>query len=181
MLKDGFDIHKDSIEWCQDNIESKYPNFHFKLVDVYNKHYNEKGKYVASKFKFPYNDNTFDFVSLTSVFTHMIEPDMENYLAEISRVLKHKGRCYITYFLLNSESLTSIEEKKSDFDLKYQFGNYRSVSQNDPEEAIGYDESFIRTLYQKYQLEIIEPIKYGRWYGRIQVSDYLDVIIGVKK
>lgn len=80
------------------NITPKYPNFNFQLADIYNKMYNPQGKYKASDYKFPYANETFDFVFLTSVFTHLLPQDMERYLSEIARVLKKNGRCFITFF-----------------------------------------------------------------------------------
>ena len=58
---------------------------------------------------FPCADNSFDLVFLTSVFTHMFAGDVENYLSEISRVLKPGGKCLITWFLLDEVSRKSGE------------------------------------------------------------------------
>lgn len=49
--------------------------------------------------------SSFDFVFLTSVFTHLLPEDMNNYFSEVVRVLTHARRCLITYFLLTFESL----------------------------------------------------------------------------
>ena len=140
----------DGVNWCRKKIASKYPNFHFQLADVFNKKYNPSGKYKASEYKFPYENASFDFVSLTSVFTHMLPQDMENYFCEIARVLKRDGRCLVTFFLLNEESLQLINAGKSTLDFKYDFGRYRAISTSVPEAAICYDEAFILGLYKKY-------------------------------
>jgi len=109
---EGFDLHADAIKWCKENIESKYPNFHFNHIDLYHEVYNKNGKVQASNFKFPYKAESFDFIILTSVFTHMKPLDVKNYLSEISRVLKKGGRCFITFLLLNSVSLENIKKEK---------------------------------------------------------------------
>lgn len=44
---EGFDIVKLGINWCRKEISTQYPNFHFRLVDIYNKFYNPKGKYKS--------------------------------------------------------------------------------------------------------------------------------------
>ena len=59
----GFDIVKDRIRWCQDNISSKYPNFHFIHADVYNPCYNVTGKFAPDDYIFSYPDNKFDFIA----------------------------------------------------------------------------------------------------------------------
>ena len=74
---------------------------------MFNQKYRPKAKFTASNYKFPYEDNFFDFVILQSVFTHMVLDDMKNYLHEISRVLKKGGRSYISYFILNENSLNT--------------------------------------------------------------------------
>ena len=177
---EGFDLVKVGIDWCRKRISSKYPNFHFQLVDVFNKHYNPKGKYKASEYKFPFENSSFDFVVLGSVFTHMLPKDTENYFSEITRVLKKDGRCLITYFLLNQESLELINAKKSTLDFKYEMGKNRTTNPNMPEEAVCYDESFTLSLYKKYGLKIKEPIHYGSWCeGRGSLS-YQDIIVGTK-
>ncbi len=100
----GFDIVPEGIEWCQNNISTRYLNFEFSHADIYSKQYNASGKLPSENYRFPYRDSTFDFVFLTSVFTHMLSKDLKNYFSEICRVLKPGGSTLITYFILNEES-----------------------------------------------------------------------------
>src|SRR5688572_22585232 len=67
---DGFDTVPEGIEWCQRQITPRFPHFRFRHADVYNEHYNARGRFTASEYKFPYADDSFDFVFLASVFTH---------------------------------------------------------------------------------------------------------------
>ena len=48
----------------------------------------------------------------------MLTEDMENYLSEIVRVLRKGGRCFITYFLLNPETIKLMKQNQSIFDFK---------------------------------------------------------------
>ena len=180
---EGLDIVPEGIQWCTQNITRKYPNFHFQLADVYNNVYNPKGQYKASEYRFPYEDRMFDFIFLTSVFTHMLPQEMEHYIAEIARTLKNDGRCLITFFLLNAESLALIDAHASilDFlDFKYDHGVYRTIDKRAPESAIAYDEHFVRGLYAKYGLHIVEPIHYGAWCGRPHYLSGQDIIVATK-
>jgi ubiquinone/menaquinone biosynthesis C-methylase UbiE len=177
-IYEGLDIVKTGIDWCRKRISSKYPNFHFELIDVYNKHYNVKGKYKASEYKFPFQNESFDFVILASVFTHMLPEDMENYFSEVVRVLKKGGRCLITFFLLNKQSSKLIETKKSTMDFRYPLGKHRLMNQNILEAAICYDESFVLSLYEKYRLR--KTVYYGSWCGRKSFLRYQDYIIAQK-
>lgn len=177
---EGFDINPILIDWSVKNISSNYPNFHFQLADIFNGSCNPMGKYKSSEYKFPYQDSSFNFVFLLSVFTHMLPQDMENYLSEISRVLRKGQRCLITHFLLNEQSLSFIDAKLSTLDFNYVFENYRTISKTTPEDAVAYAEGYIRELYRKFGLEILNPIQYGSWCGREQYLSYQDIIVAVK-
>lgn len=180
-IYEGFDIISKQIRWCKQKISSKYPNFYFQFADIYNGDYNPNGKYIASEYKFPYENESSDFVFAISVFTHMLPQDMENYFSEIARVLKKGSRCFITYFLLNSESLRLIEAKLSTQDFKYAFENYRTIDVDTPERAVAYDEKFIRNLYDKHNLTIKWPVHYGSWCTRKSFVSYQDFIIATKQ
>jgi SAM-dependent methyltransferase len=79
-------------------------NFQFYQIDIYDKHYNPAGHCKASEYRFPFPDDSFDFVMLGSVFTHMLPDGVRNYLSEIRQVLAPGGRCMISYFFLNDET-----------------------------------------------------------------------------
>jgi len=89
---EGFDIVRVGIDWCRQNITPLCPNVRFRMADVFNPGYNPTGAFDAGEYVFPYKSQSFDFVFLTSVFTHMLPAGVENYLREIARVLKSAGR-----------------------------------------------------------------------------------------
>lgn len=178
---EGFDIVADGIKWCQRKITPRFPNFQFKLVDVFNQAYNPKGKFKASEYAFPYADESFDFIFLTSVFTHMLPPDLEHYFSELTRVLRRGGKCFITYFLLNEESKKLIGEGRSTLEFKSGGSGYYTIDRNTPEAAVAYEENMIKGLYHKYQLIIINPVHYGSWCARKKYLSYQDIVIAGKK
>jgi SAM-dependent methyltransferase len=177
---EGIDIVAPSIRWCQETYTPKFPRFHFHFANIYNKVYNPAGKYKASEYSFPFETSSFDFVFLTSVFTHMLRPDVENYLAEVARVLKSNGRCLITYFLLNPDAWKLINEGLSYHNFRYELPGCYVESADTPEAVVGYDESIIRGLYRKYGLNISEPILYGTWCQRADGLSWQDMIIATK-
>jgi SAM-dependent methyltransferase len=165
----GFDIFKDGINWCRRNITRKFNNFQFHYVDIYNESYNPKGKIKATEFKFPYKRAFFDFVFLASIFTHMNKKDMENYISEVAHVLKKGGKCLITFFIINDASVKLLV-KGSGFDTftynKFNNEFLWTIDGRILELGVAYDEKYIRELYLKSNLKIIEPIYYGNWCGR---------------
>lgn len=50
-----------------------------------------------------------------------------------------------------------------------------------PEAATGYKESFIGNLYTKYGLEIVDPIHFGGWSGRVDFKSYQDIVCAKKQ
>jgi len=177
---DGIDIVADSIEQCTRAYSHRFDNFHFQHADAFNSHYNPGGKYLPHQYKFPFSDKSFSFVFLTSVFTHMLGQGVENYLNEIQRVLVPGGRCFITYFILNQESEDLMRANKSALKFVFPIDQGKSIQVNEPELAVAFNETYIRKLYRKYRLSIIEPIRYGSWCGRMSNVGYQDILVGVK-
>lgn len=180
---DGLDIVPAGIKWCRNNITPKHPNCRFHLAEVYNAEYNPKGTVKADTYKLPFDDNTFDLVVLVSVFTHMLPPEVNNYLGEIARVLKPGGRCFATYSLLTDDTRHRMASKDSVMEFKYDHGIYWLVSETVPELAVGFEEDFIRRLHERHGLHYrLYP---GNWCGqpsrwsRGEVAEQ-DLVVAVK-
>ena len=173
----GLDITRNGIQWCRNEITARYPNFHFEWCDVYNKVYNPTGKQRATTYTFPFADSTFDFVLLSSVFTHMLPADVEHYLSESSRVVKPGGRCLATFFLLNDESRKLIAAGSSKQQFAHEIDGGRVANKNLPEAAVAYDEDGVRQLYENVGFRTDESIFYGSWCGRASFVDDQDIIV----
>lgn len=176
----GFDTNRDAISWCNKNINKHYKNFHFKYANIYNSVYNPQGTIISKNFTFPYQDNFFDFINVSSVFTHLLPADMEQYIFEISRVLKTNGRCLMTFFLLNDESLSLMRDTTLELNFQYDFGIYMTIDENKPENAIAYKETHVFDLFSNNGLEIKKPILYGSWCSRENPVSFQDMIIAKK-
>ena len=174
----GFDTIREGVVWCQGNISTKIPNFQFQHADIYNKSYNPTGSISPSSFRFPYDDNHFDFAYATSVFTHMFPGDIAHYLNETARVLKIGGSCLFTWFILNDESLRLIRQGRSQISMTHELAEgCRTKSARVPEKAIAIPESTVRTIYASAGLEIVEPIQFGSWCGRSNGVSFQDLVI----
>ncbi len=177
----GFDITPVGIAWCQAQISSRFPNFHFQWVDVYNSFYNPMGTIQPQDYRFPFTDATFDFIFLTSVFTHLLSDEMANYLAEVARTLKPGGRCLITYFLRNPEAIALMVSGQSKFQFNHAIDDRCwAVDATNLEAAVAYDENYIRQLYQHNGLILVEPIHYGSWCGRPATASFQDIAIATR-
>jgi SAM-dependent methyltransferase len=163
---EGFDPVRRSIEHCRARIAPSYPNFRFELADLYNKQYNPEGRVHDHEYTFPYPDGTFDVAFAVSVFTHLLPPGAERYIAETARVLKPGGRFLATFFLLNDASIGGIDAGKSTLTLPYRLERHRVQVEKFPEAAVGFDEDFVMELYRKHGLALTQATGYGVWSGR---------------
>jgi SAM-dependent methyltransferase len=163
---EGFDIVPEAIEWCQRNIGSRYPNFRFQLADIANGRYNPAGATAAEDYRFPYRDQSFDFVALTSLFTHLLPAGLHRYLVEIGRVTRPGARVFATFFLLNQKSKARLEAGDTEIDFDHDFGTHRTRRMDVPEGTVAFDEGFVRGAYREHGLEILEPVRYGKWAAR---------------
>jgi SAM-dependent methyltransferase len=173
---EGFDIVKTGIDWCNKHITPSYPNFHFLHIDLNNALYNTATTDKAEQFQIPYPDSYFDVSVLTSVFTHMLPNDVDNYLAQISTVLKPDGICFATFFLFNNQENAPTAD--GGFQFSYDYGHYRLLDKKVKEANIAFDETYIEELASKHKLTINKKV-YGWWRGieKTEEIDFQDIII----
>jgi SAM-dependent methyltransferase len=176
----GMDIAKAPVVWCRAHISVKYPNFEFRRADLQNARYNPGGRFSADDYVFPFADESFDFIFLTSVLTHMLPGGVENYLKEISRLLKTNGRVLMTLFLLNEMQRTLGSQGKRKIDFPFNRGVCRVSDERVPESAVAYEEDHVRNLLNRHGLIVREPIRYGTWSGRTDGLSLQDLVIAFK-
>jgi SAM-dependent methyltransferase len=179
---DGFDIMKSGINWCKKNISNHYSNFNFKLVDLSNDLYKNSGSNAAN-FTFPYPSDSFDLVIVLSVFTHMIQDEVEQYLNEINRVLKINGACYATFFILNNDSIKNMNVAGDGFNFKYDQGNYCLINKDVRSANVAFKERYlIDSLFPTCALTV-KSIEYGSWSrgGSQNPIEFQDRVILVKQ
>ena len=158
---EGFDIVREGIEWCRDSITARHPNFRFTHVDVHNGEYNPAGTLRADEFRFPYDDASFDFALVTSVFTHVLPGELSHYLAELCRVVRPGGTVFATYFLVEEGGPTAGPEH----DFRFERDGYRTLDERTPEQGVAYDAATVRALHDAAGIPIAE-VWPGRWTGR---------------
>jgi ubiquinone/menaquinone biosynthesis C-methylase UbiE len=162
---EGLDVHRRGVDWCRSRITSRFPNFRFHHVDVYNRRYNPGGRIDEASFRFPCPDESFDFVVMASVFTHMMPAGVARYLRETARVLAPEtGRCLISFFLLHPESEAAIAASRSVYRFAHRRGDHAVEAPELPEDAVAYEEPSVRRLYAEAGLEI-SAVHHGSWYG----------------
>jgi ubiquinone/menaquinone biosynthesis C-methylase UbiE len=81
----GIDANEDFVRWCREHIERYHP----------------AGTLDGSELRLPVNDTSADIVYLWGVFTNMVPEHVESYIGEIGRILRSRGRCFLTAFVEN--------------------------------------------------------------------------------
>ena len=178
---EGFDIVRSSVEWCQQSIQPLHPRFRFQHVDVYNRFYNPAGTIAPTELRFPFEDREFDFVFLTSVFTHMFAPEVRHYLGEIARVLRPGGRVLATFFILDRLALDAVDRGKSSIGFHQAWEHGRIADPENPEMAVGYNPEWVTASIAASGLVLRDPILYGNWCERGEHVSYQDIVIADRR
>lgn len=173
----GLDVVAPAINWCQRHIAARHPHFAFQHLDIFNRRYNPGGRMQARTLRVPFPDSSFDFIFLTSVFTHLLPEDSAHYLHECSRLLRPGGRIFSTWLLLNATQAELAAQGQSDINLAHERDGYRIRDQAVPESAVGVDEELVRGFFDRAGLVVDEPIHYGRWSGRVDALSYQDLLL----
>ncbi len=165
---EGFDVVKMGIDWCTSKITPKYPNFKFKHIPLRNDLYNLEAEQEAGSIKFPYSDGEFDYIVLTSVFTHMQQKEVENYLKEISRVLKPKGTCFATFFVIDEKSEQHLQTTNEPF-FTHKYDTYYLHDDKVKDANIAYKINFLENTLAKNNLQIAQ--RYDGWWAKGSKKD----------
>ncbi len=175
----GLDILPAHVRWCQENISSQLPQFRFERIDVYNDRYNPQGSNIAAGFRFQLPEASFEFCVLFSVFTHMYGPDIQSYLAEVSRLLQPDGIGIATFFLFDEERLRNLETHSGGLTMQYALNEYtRYHNPQDKLHAIAFDRDWTRRMIQTSGFEVLE-MSDGHWAGATS-ANYQDYVVFCK-
>ena len=173
----GIDIVKPGIAWCERNISSVYPNFNFRHLDLRHPLYNPEGPVSAADFRFPFADDSFDFICLTSVITHIDSAVLMNYAREIARLLAPGGRCFTTAFLVNPPTREKLRcgDGRIAIDPE-QEGPEFHADPAAPMAAVAYNEDFLLEKFLRFGRRRLRKPVYGCWSGR-QSAVFQDICI----
>ncbi len=174
----GLDVGRSAIEWCRVHLTTAHPNFHFQHLDVRSHVYNPDGHLLPHELRLPFDDGVFDFVFLTSVFTHLLPADAQHYLAEVARVLKPSGRCLATFFLVNEVTRPVLDREGSSIRFPVALEGCWTSNREYPEGAVALPEDAVRSWIKPMGLRVVEPVRYGSWSSAVaEPLSFQDVIL----
>lgn len=174
---DGVDIVEDGIRWCAETITPAYPEFRFRTLDVANALYNPGGAEDAAQTRLPFPDGGHDFVILTSVVTHLRTAETVRYAAEIARVLKPGGRCFLSLFLVDARARDGIAKKTARPAFIEAAGPEFIADEANPNAAVAYSESFLLDTFAEQGLRPARPVLCGHWSGQRNAENFQDLLV----
>ena len=159
----GFEAMEVGADWCKKNITPKYPNFSFKHVSLHNDLYNASGLDAAT-YKFEYPSASFHMACAISVFSHMIDNEVENYLSETFRVLKNGGKLIATFFVMDNDSLSAMSADYKGFRFDYEYEHYYLMDKNVKSANVCFKKDYLDSVIVKNGFTIQSAIR-GSWFG----------------
>ncbi len=178
----GIDIIPESIKWAQENIASDDKRFAFVHLDVSDRLHHPAGTLDATEVTLPTADDSVDLVVLMSVFTHLLEPGLSQYLREFRRVLRPQGRVFATCFLYSRPVLAAARRSdRSEWHLFFRHRAGRGCRVNDgdmPTGAVAYRLRRLQRMVRHAGLELVGPATRGSWSGQFpDAADFQDSVL----
>ncbi|KAB2664379.1 class I SAM-dependent methyltransferase [Brucella tritici] len=173
----GIDPVAGGVNWCRQNITSRYPNFEFRHIDIAHDLYNPKGAVNGLTLTLPFADKGFDFIIMTSVVTHLPSDEVKTYLDQVSRVLAPGGKLFMTAFVVDDVAARDRHGKR---DKRLAFERHGSgpcwfVPELPPLAAVGFENGFLDRALAGAKLTL-ETKSFGHWRG-IDADHYQDIFI----
>lgn len=177
----GFDIVDSAVDWCTQRIARLHPGFSFFHADLKSNQYNRNGTRAPHVYRIPLPDESFDFIIMTSVATHILPASLENYLEESYRVLREGGRVFFTSFLLNAGR----DKDPGAADASIEFGSlmnsvYAVADATAPERAVAYSLPYLLELSTRLGYSSEVDIRAGTWSGWKEGTTFQDIIVLTK-
>lgn len=131
----GIDIDNETLGWCRQHFDQE--RFAFHLSSHASKVYNESG--AGEPYTLPVPENTANLVFSTSLFTHLLEAEIFNYMSESFRVLMPGAVMVMNCFLIDYPPNTFGGRHT----FRFKLGNAFIESVKFPEAAVAYNSDFL--------------------------------------
>lgn len=133
----GIDIDEEMLAWCRKHYDAERFSFHRSAHS--STAYRGIGKGGGAYYQLPLDAGSADFVFSTSLFTHLLEEQLNNYCQESYRALKPGG--YMAMACFSMDHLPPTYGQRHTF--KGRIANAHVESLDVPEAAVAYQEEFL--------------------------------------
>jgi cyclopropane fatty-acyl-phospholipid synthase-like methyltransferase len=154
-------------------------------MNIQDELYNPSGTLRNLDATLPVASGSVDRIIAQSVFTHMLQPDIEHYLAEFSRVLKPGGRIFATTFIYDDAILEKARTVNlTPYNLRFEYKLTEWCHVNDrerPTVAVAYTLDALNHMVSHAGLNHLRSPLRGGWSGFFpQTEDGQDVLVLIK-
>ena len=150
----GFDVDPDMIRWSQQNFDAEH--FSFRTIDSYSAVYNPDGRPGSGVRLTGCEDGTIDLVMSQSLFSHLLEQELRQYVAESMRVLRPGGVMAMTYFCM--DDLRALKLLGGRWNFEHRSGPAYIENERYPEAAVAYDKSWMEQVCREAGFSRVETI-----------------------
>jgi SAM-dependent methyltransferase len=171
---EGVDPVLDGILWCAQTITPAYPRFRFQRLDIAHPLYNPEGSLAGSEVQLGFPDQSFDFIAMISVATHLPPEELTAYLREVARLLAPGGRLFLTAFAVDGRSTG---QERLAF-KRWRDGPGWYAIEEAPLAAAGFDEAFLLSAAAEAGLAV-ENLLHGHWRGP-GAPHYQDILLATR-
>jgi len=159
----GIESHPAMVRWCRRRLKPHAPGFEFLHHDVYNKGFNPgEGKPLTRPL--PAEDGAFTFVNAWSVFTHLVQSQLDHYLSEVARVLAPGGVVQSAWFLFDERA----------FPMMQDFQHALYASDDDPTSTAIFDRRWVQERIAAAGLSLYDAtppaVRGGQWIVRMRLA-----------
>lgn len=171
----GFDILRQHIDWLGQHFATPEDGdrYRFDFVNVHNARYNPGGLPFET-LPLPYADRSFDCITMFSVFTHMYEDDVRQYLRRIGRLLRDGGIWIATFFSMPEGYSLDQQHGAMRYPLSERISEHAYIhNPAEPLHLIAYKQAFLHQLFAEEGLAVVahEP---GSWMGDPGKGEFQD-------
>jgi hypothetical protein len=141
----GVDIDRDMIEYCRSTFPE--PKFQFILSPhkstVYSPHNSHDAPVATRSVLCVVDEQSKDFIYSISLYSHLLETEVIEYMKESHRLLRTNGIMYMTFLCIEHVKLGGR------WTFRHRCGNAYIESAKFPEAAVAYHEAFVTDLAKK--------------------------------
>ncbi|UOD29589.1 class I SAM-dependent methyltransferase [Massilia violaceinigra] len=160
----GFDILSRQIDWLNANFAGPQDagRYRFAFLNVHNARYNPGGL-PFEDLSLPFPEASFDCATAFSVFTHMYEDDIRQYLRRVGALLREDGKWICTFFSLPDDFSLASQHPNVRYHLTEQISEHAFIhNPAEPLHVIAYHIGFLHRLFAEEGWEV-EDFQRGSW------------------
>jgi SAM-dependent methyltransferase len=194
----GFDIQPVLVEFVDRLFKQQRISSHFH-VDCFpivgNKYYSGTRQGVSAEaFEFPYADERFDMAVSFSVFTHLRNRAMVNYVNNLGRVMRRGSKLLLSFYLLDNspEGNRGGDPWRPSQRREALMRSPRSADSADgdvlrvlkpemPEFLVAYRLDHLLETFEKYGFSLSREPMFGSWSGRSDFFGHQDYLVFERK